>query len=308
MKLWIGIAVGVMLGIGLTLTTLSGGPPWVAVGCPQGGPCPPDNPGCPGACGNGDVDGSGDIGIQDAIYILLHLFQFGPAPVASTGTAGPSVEEAWDTAKQRHTTITQEIPFLGELEAMAPWIRFPEKPHWFGSARLCSVVLKEDPADYEAACIVSSGTEQMLVRLIDDGVVTTMLCEGGSVDYEISIFRDPGGRIVQELMMAGDSMIVIEWLDMGMEELFRANVNGALYEAPWSVDPGYALALFSDIAAWLHAIGMTGGIIEPVDQPLVILALGELRKPPYDALNIDVLEILQRAMSDFMQGVPQTCM
>ena len=81
-KILVSLFVGVLIGAAGMLVCLSGGVPWVNAACDQGGPCPPDKPDCPGACGNGDVDGNGDIAIQDAIYILIHLFKFGPPPVA----------------------------------------------------------------------------------------------------------------------------------------------------------------------------------------------------------------------------------
>jgi len=218
------------------------------------------------------------------------------------------VEEAWDRAQQRHTTIVQEIPFLDELEEMAPWVVFPDKPEGFDCARLCSMILDDDPTAYDAVCIVTIGTQEMYVRLSDTGPVTIMTCRGGTVDYEITITRNEEGKIIQEMMMAGESLIVIDWIDTGIEEIFRANVNGILFEAPWSEDPVEALALFSDLSLWLESIGMDGGLIKPPDQYLVIIALGELRQPPFNTLDITIIEILQRAVSDFMEGVPQTCM
>ena len=219
-----------------------------------------------------------------------------------------AVEEAWDRAQQRHNMIMQEIPFLDELEEIAPWIRFPDKPAWFDSARVCSTILADDPVAYEGVCIVITDTQQMLVRLSDFGTMTSMICQGSSVDYEITMVRNESGQIIQEMMRAGESLIVLDWIDTGIDEILIANVNGEIFEAPWSEEPDYALGLFSDLADWLEAIDMTGGFIEPQDQPLVIIALGELRQPPYDTLSLDIIEILQRAVSDFMEGVPQTCM
>jgi len=220
----------------------------------------------------------------------------------------PSAEEAWDRAQQRHHTIMQEIPFLSELEAMAPWIKFPDKPDWLDSAGLCSTILSDDPTAYEAVCVVTTDTQQMLVSLSDFGNMTSMICQGGSVNYEITVSRDPDGKIMQEMMRAGDSWITLDWIDTGIEEILMADVNGLLFEAPWSEDPAEAVAMFSDLAAWLDTIGMAGGLIKAQDQPLVIIALGQLRQPPFAALSINWIEVLQRAVSDFMEGVPQTCM
>ncbi|MFC1924558.1 coiled-coil domain-containing protein [Chloroflexota bacterium] len=126
------------------------------------------------------------------------------------------VEEAWDRAQQRHTTIVQEIPFLDELEEIAPWIVFPDKPDWFDCARLCSMILDDDPTAYDAVCIVTIGMQEMYVRLSDIGPVTTMICQGGTVDYDITITRDEEGKIIQEMMSDGESLIVIEWIDTGV--------------------------------------------------------------------------------------------
>jgi len=222
--------------------------------------------------------------------------------------ATQAVEEAWDRAQQRHNMIMQEIPFLDELEEIAPWIRFPDKPTWFDSARVCSTVLADDPVAYEGVCIVITDTQQMLVRLSDFDSVTSMICQGSSVDYEITMVRNESGKIIQEMMRTGESSIVLDWVDTGIDEIIIANVNGEIFEAPWSEEPDYALSLFSDLADWLETIDMTGGFIKPQDQPLVIIALGELRKSSYDIISLDIIEILQRAVSDFMEGVPQTCM
>ena len=226
----------------------------------------------------------------------------------TTPTAAPSVEAAWDRAKTRHTAIMEGIPFLDDLENMAPWIRFPDKPDWFVSAKVCSTVLVDEPAAYEGVCIVTTNTQQMLVSLVDIAGVTSMICRGGSVDYEITMSRNENGKIIQEMMRAGESLIILNWIDTGIEEIFSANVNGEVFEAPWSEEPDYLLGLFSNLTTWLETINMTGGLIKPSDQPLIIIALGELRNPYNIMLAINWLEVAQRFMSDLMQGVPQTCM
>ncbi|MFC1861171.1 hypothetical protein ACFLYL_02680 [Chloroflexota bacterium] len=226
----------------------------------------------------------------------------------TTSTTAPSVEVAWDRAKKRHTAIVEGIPFLDELEEMAPWIQFPDKPVCFDSAQVCSVVMVDEPAAYEGVCIVTTDTQQMFVSLTDLGGVTSMICRGGSVDYEITMSRNGNGEIVQEMMRAGESLIILNWIDTGIEEIFSANVNGEIFEASWSEESDYLVGLFSDLASWLYTINMTGGLIKPSDQPLLIIALGELRNPYNAMLSIDWLEIAQRVMSDLMEGVPQTCM
>jgi len=66
MKLYVGIAVGLLLGSGLMLLVPHGTPQVVYAG------------GTPS--GNGDVNASGDIDIADAIYLLMYLFAKGPEP------------------------------------------------------------------------------------------------------------------------------------------------------------------------------------------------------------------------------------
>jgi hypothetical protein len=66
------LLVGLVLGIAGTLL-FTGGPAKVAADCPG-------DPGTP--CGNGDVNGSGDTDIADAVYLLSYLFASGAAPVA----------------------------------------------------------------------------------------------------------------------------------------------------------------------------------------------------------------------------------
>ena len=70
------LRLGILLGAAAMALLMSG--PVVVVEA--------DCPGEPGkSCGNGDVDGSGDIGFSDAIYILFYLFKQGPPPVAIAG-------------------------------------------------------------------------------------------------------------------------------------------------------------------------------------------------------------------------------
>lgn len=224
----------------------------------------------------------------------------------TTPTEAPSVEAAWERAKNRHTAIMEGIPFLDELEEMAPWIRFPDKPAWFDSAKVCSTVLVDDPTAYEGVCIVTTNTQQMSVSLTDIGGVTSMICRGGSVDYEITMSRNENGEIIQEMMRAGESLIILNWIDTGIEEIFSANVNGEIFEAPWSEESDYLVSLFSDLASWLETINMSGGLIKPSDQPMLIIALGELRNPYNTMLAIHWTEILRRGVSDFFEGLPQT--
>jgi hypothetical protein len=67
MRLYVGIAMGLLLGVGMTLFVLRGTPQVVYAG------------GMPS--GNGDVNGDGRIDIADGIYIINYQLRHGPAPV-----------------------------------------------------------------------------------------------------------------------------------------------------------------------------------------------------------------------------------
>jgi hypothetical protein len=68
MRLYVGIAIGLVLGIGVMLLAPEGAPQVVSA---------QDTP-----SGNGDVNGSGGIDIADAVYLLSYLFANGADPVA----------------------------------------------------------------------------------------------------------------------------------------------------------------------------------------------------------------------------------
>jgi hypothetical protein len=74
MRLYVGIAIGLSLGIGLMLLVPHGAPHVVYAG------------GTPS--GNGDVNADGRINIADALYLLSYLFGHGPAPETIESTGG----------------------------------------------------------------------------------------------------------------------------------------------------------------------------------------------------------------------------
>jgi hypothetical protein len=74
MRLYIGIAIGLALGMGLMVILPQGPAPVVLA---QGTPS-----------GNGDVNGDGMLTVSDAVYLLHYLFQLGPAPVPLEGGRG----------------------------------------------------------------------------------------------------------------------------------------------------------------------------------------------------------------------------
>ncbi len=83
MRFWMGIIIGLLVGVGGTALVFMGGHGEVAADCP----------GVPGSpCGNGDVNGDGYIDISDATYLLWYLFGDYPKPVAISpfGTALPA--------------------------------------------------------------------------------------------------------------------------------------------------------------------------------------------------------------------------
>lgn len=65
----------------------------------------------------------------------------------------------------------------------------------------------------------------MLVRLADFGTMTSIICQGGTLDYEITISRDQNGEISQEMMRAGYSWIILDCIDTGVGEILTADVN-----------------------------------------------------------------------------------
>ncbi len=67
MKLCIGIAIGLPLGVGLMLSLPHGPPQIVFAGTPSV---------------SGDVNGDGRLDLADGIFIINFLFRYGPAPAA----------------------------------------------------------------------------------------------------------------------------------------------------------------------------------------------------------------------------------
>jgi hypothetical protein len=74
MKIIVGVVIGLLLGVGMTLFVLRGTPPVVYAG------------GTPS--GNGDVNASGTIDIADAVYLLMYLFAKGPVPESIESAGG----------------------------------------------------------------------------------------------------------------------------------------------------------------------------------------------------------------------------
>ena len=218
------------------------------------------------------------------------------------------VEEAWDKAKERHTAVMNDTPFLDELLDLAPWVEFPAKPEWFDSAVIYSATLVDEPQSYERVCIVKTPGQQMFVRLLEGNGVVSMICRGGSLDYEMTITQDENGNVVKERFTAGEAYCVISWTGEEGEELFRANVNGDVFEFLWPDDPEKFAGFYVTFVGWLQKIDTAVPLILPSDEPLVILALGELKKPLHLPIQLSTGEIVKRVVSDVCCGVPQTCL
>jgi cell division protein FtsB len=226
---------------------------------------------------------------------------------ALTSTA--PIEEAWERAKERHTSVMSGIPFLDDLLDLAPWVEFPDKPAWFDSAQICSATLADKAEGYEGACLVKSPGQQMLISVYEADEVVSMFCLGGSLDYEMTIILDDTGNIIEEFFSAGDTHCSITWSEEGGEEFFSANMNGEVFQVLWSEDIDDLATFCADFTGWLQSIDKAGGLILPSDQDLIILGLGELKGalPPPVPLSIKG-EIIKRAVSDICCGVPQTCL
>ena len=223
------------------------------------------------------------------------------------GTTATSVlaEEAWDTAVERYTTLRESIDF--DLEGLTPWIKLPEKPAWLDSVRMCSAVLVDKRDEFEAVCLLTLPDQQLLMSLSEYEEVKTVVCRGGSQEYLTTITRDEDGNIIEVTMLAGESSSTLSWTEVGGDKLFKASVDGEIYEAPWSDDPVEFENFCSDIVNWLGTIDKTGGLIPVSDQPMMLLSLGLLSNRSGIVFTMTWLEIAQRLITDFMEGVPASC-
>ncbi len=149
----------------------------------------------------------------------------------------------------------------------------------------------------------------MLINVYESDEIVSMICRGGSLDYEMTITLDETGNIVKEIFRAGDVHCLITWSEEGGEEFFSANMNGEVFEVPWSEDPTVLAAFCADFIGWLQAINKAGGLILPSDQDLIILGLGEVKGAPSPPIPLSVTgEVIKRVVSDVCCGVPQTCL
>jgi hypothetical protein len=103
MRLYAGIAIGVVLGSGAMLLVPHGGPVVVSA---QGKPS-----------GNGDVNGSGDIDIADAVYLLSYLFANGESPEAIECPECPACDSCCPPCPPPSLPATGQTKCYGTLGA-----------------------------------------------------------------------------------------------------------------------------------------------------------------------------------------------
>lgn len=222
-----------------------------------------------------------------------------------TTTTSVLVEEAWDTAVERYTSLRESIDF--DLEGLAPWVKLPERPAWFDSARICSAVLVDEPGAFEAVCLITSPDQQLFMSLSEYEGMKTVVCRGGSQEYVTTIARDEEGNITEVTMLAGDSLSILTWTEVEGEKVFNANVDGEIYEVPWSDDPTEFENFCTGTVHWLGTTDKTEGLIVASDQPLMLLGMGVLSNLSGIVFTMGWLEIAQRLATDFMEGVPASC-
>jgi predicted nucleic acid-binding Zn-ribbon protein len=223
------------------------------------------------------------------------------------GTSAMSLvaEEAWETAEERYKILRGSIDF--NLEGLAPWVELPEKPSWFDSVHICSTTLVKKSDAFEAVCIISIPGQKIFMSLSDYEEMKTVVCRGGSKEYVTTFIKDEDGNIVEIEMLVDKSSTTLSWTEVEGEELFKAVVAGQIYEVPWSEDAAEFESFCSDFIKWLGSIGRTGGLVAASDQPIMFLGMGVLSNLSGKVYAMGWLEIVQRIVTDFMEGVPASC-
>lgn len=216
------------------------------------------------------------------------------------------METAWNRAAERYKAMTDIIPILDDLWNVAPWLKFPDKPTWFDSARISSIMLADEFYPYKGLCIVEAPGKQMFITVSESAYILSAIYQGGSQDYEVTVVLDENGSITREILKTGDTECLLTWETVVTGVLFTADINGAVYQIQWSDDPENFASFCANFISWLESIGRDGGLISPSDRNLIILGLGKLQEPAHTPAQLRRNEIFKRAVSDICCGVPQT--
>jgi outer membrane murein-binding lipoprotein Lpp len=221
-----------------------------------------------------------------------------------TPTTSVLVEEAWDAAVERYLTIRENIDF--NLEGLASWVRLPEKPTWFDSARICSIVLADEPGAYESLCIITLPEKNIFMSLSEYDGITTAVCRGTSQEYLLTVTRGADGKIAEVKMLSGKSLSTLSWTEVGGDKFFEASVDEDTYEVPWSDDATEFESICAGFVSWLGTIEKTGGLIAASDQPMMFLGMGGLHASLRIPILADWRIITSRILVDIMHGVPSS--
>jgi len=203
-----------------------------------------------------------------------------------------------------YEAIKENIPFYPGLVKKAPWIKIPDKPDWLDSATICSGVLFDTPKIYKAVALIKKPGQTMYIELSRQEGEGSIVCQGGTQDYEMRVIRDTGGEVVEMRMKAGESKAIIKWIKEEKETYFIANVDENELKVVWLDRPDESAELFLYFIDWLTEIGKEGGLIVSSDQPLIFLGLGELGEPFYEELM--VLSVSKYIIADLLGGLPGT--
>ncbi|MFC2008615.1 hypothetical protein ACFLUT_00975 [Chloroflexota bacterium] len=233
-----------------------------------------------------------------ALEMQIQDFKCGSSPVA-----------AWNAARQRHEAVMDAIPVADALASLAPWISFPTQPTWLEDVAVLSAVLIERPSAVESVCIVQSPEGSMLISAIETPDLVSMTCRGGEQDYQMTVSLDEEGGILKEFFVADETVGQLRWTGPMRSQTMTATYNGEEYSAAWPVYEEEIVPFFESFVDWMYVVNADGGMIRSTDMDMVIVGLGELRGPPEAAtLSATWGSIIRHVASDFMCGVPQTCL
>ena len=222
---------------------------------------------------------------------------------------GSSPVDAWNAAMQRHEAVMSVTPDADAVEDLAPWISFPTQPTWLEDVTVLSAILEERPSSTESACIVQSPEGSMLVTAIETPEFVSMTCRGGERNYEMTVFLDGEGDIIEEFFAADETVGHVIWTGPKRSQTMTVMYNGEEYSAPWPVYEQEIVPFFESFVDWTYGVNADGGMIRSTDMHMVIVGLGELRGPPDEAEPVvDKMSIVKRVVSDVMCGLPQTCL